>query len=138
MACVYGCGRQKIVRKYCIQQYVWKNSFLPGSRGIFLRASQFCNLLCTPVSVLPEVRGLVKLRAVLVLLVPVTNAAVSVSLSNASWSPDIVQQQPVSSLVKLARCHLLKTVSSYKCSTIKYGELCIIHTGIKSEAYKYV
>lgn len=67
-----------------------KLSFLPVSRGICTRASQFYHFPCVHISILSEVRGLAKLRAVLALLTPVINAAVSVSLSNALWSPDTV------------------------------------------------
>lgn len=65
-------------------------SFLPVARGICSRASQFYCFPRVHVSVLFEAKGLAKLRAVLGLLIPVINAATSVSLSNALWRPATV------------------------------------------------
>ena len=58
--------------------------------GEYAPEPQFCHFPRVPVSLLSEARGLAKLSAVLGLLIPVINAAVSVSLSNALWSLDTV------------------------------------------------
>lgn len=115
-ACYCDCGREKMVGQkilYSVVDVEKLSLFFQCAGREHSRASWFYDFTCIHVSLLAEERGLSKLRAVLGLLISVINAAISVSLSNVLWSPDTVQQQPVSSLAKLDRCHLLKTVSSY-------------------------
>lgn len=72
-------------------------SFLPVSRGICSRASQFYHFSCVCLSLLSEARGLAKLRAVLGLLIPVINAAV-LFLSGVLYG--------VPTLFSSSQCHL--------------------------------
>lgn len=119
-ACYCGCAREKTAgwkTRYSVAD-VQNSVFLPGRRGPCCGA-RFCRF--------PRVRGSRAQSSARAAPGPAERCCFC--FSNALWSPATVWQRPASSLAKLNRRHLLKTVSSCRSYWIKHH--CYIMLKVK-------